>query len=50
LRGGKSTGSKTAEGLAHIKAAKTKHGFYSAEACAQQKAAHELIDMAQQLL
>jgi hypothetical protein len=32
LHGGKSTGAKTAEGLASIKAANTKHGFYSLEA------------------
>ncbi len=43
LHGGKSTGAKTAEGLARIKLANTKHGFYSKEASAQRKDAHELI-------
>jgi len=31
LHGGKSTGRRTAEGLARIRAAQTKHGLYSAE-------------------
>lgn len=43
LHGGKSTGAKTAEGITRIKTAKTKHGFYSAEALAQRKASSELI-------
>ncbi len=32
LHGGKSTGPRTAEGLARLRAARTKHGAYSAEA------------------
>lgn len=50
LHGGKCTGAKTAEGLAKIKLANTKHGFFSAEAIAERKCHRELMKMARAVL
>lgn len=46
FHGGKCTGAKTVDGLAKIKLANTKHGFYSAEAIAERKGHRELMKMA----
>jgi hypothetical protein len=37
MHGGAATGARTAEGLARIRAATTKHGFYSAEGVADRR-------------
>jgi len=42
LHGGMSTGPRTAEGLARMKAAKTRHGAYTAEAAALRDLIREL--------
>ena len=43
LHGGRSSGPKTAAGLAKIREAKTKHGYYSAEAKALRRYGRELV-------
>jgi hypothetical protein len=50
LHGGKCTGAKTAEGLAKIKLANTKHGFYSTEAITERKCAREFMKKASSTL
>jgi len=39
MHGGMSTGAKTAEGIERIRAARTKHGRYSAASIARRRAA-----------
>jgi hypothetical protein len=43
MHGGKSTGSKTAEGIERIRAARTKHGRYSQAAIARRREARQII-------
>jgi hypothetical protein len=50
FHGGRSSGPKTAVGLAKMREAKTKHGFYSAEAKAIRKYAQELINQSKKFL
>ncbi len=50
LHGGKCTGPKTPDGIARIKAAKTKHGFYSAGAIAERKYIREFMRTARAAL
>jgi hypothetical protein len=50
FHGGKSTGPKTAAGLAKMREAKTKHGFYSAEAKALRKYGRELLNRSKKFL
>ncbi len=50
LHGGRSSGPRTAAGLAKIREAKTKHGFYSAEAKAIRRHARELINQSKKFL
>ena len=42
LHGGRSTGPRTAEGLARMRRAKTKHGLYAAETRAFMRVVREL--------
>jgi hypothetical protein len=50
LHGRTSTGPRTAEGLARSRRARWKHGFYSAEALAEQKRVRELLAQSRELL
>ncbi len=50
LHGGKSTGPRTAEGLARLRAARTTHGYYTAESKAARRRAAALIAEARALL
>ena len=50
MHGGVSTGPRTAEGLARSRRARWKHGFYSAEARAQQRRVRELLTQSRELL
>lgn len=50
LHGGKSTGPKTPEGLAHAKKSNWKHGFYSAEAKEERREIRELFRKSRFLL
>jgi len=50
FHGGKSTGPKTAAGLAKIREAMTKHGYYSAEEKALRRYARELLDRSKKFL
>jgi hypothetical protein len=43
MHGGCSTGAKTAEGIERIRAARTKHGRYSASSIAQRRAARQAL-------
>jgi hypothetical protein len=43
MHGGRSTGAKTPEGIERIRAARTKHGRYSAASIAQRRAARQAI-------
>ena len=43
MHGGKSTGPRTPEGIARIRAARTKHGRYSAASIARRRAARQAI-------
>jgi hypothetical protein len=43
MHGGLSTGAKTAEGIERIRAARTKHGRYSAASIARRRAARKAI-------
>jgi hypothetical protein len=43
MHGGKSTGPRTAEGLARSKRSKWVHGYYSAEAIAERKEARRVV-------
>jgi hypothetical protein len=43
MHGGCSTGAKTPEGIERIRAARTKHGRYSAASIAQRRAARQAI-------
>jgi len=48
--GGMSTGAKTAEGIERIRAARTKHGRYSAATVARRRAARQAIRTIRELL
>jgi hypothetical protein len=50
MHGGPSTGPRTAEGLARLRAARTKHGFYSAESQAARRRAAAVIAETRALL
>jgi hypothetical protein len=50
LHGGLSTGPRTAEGLERLRAARTKHGFYSADRKARRDRAAALIEETRALL
>ena len=50
MHGGKSTGAKTPEGIARIRAARTKHGRYSAASIARRRAARQAIRTFRELL
>jgi hypothetical protein len=50
MYGGASTGPRTAEGLARSRRARWKHGFYSAEALAEQKRVRDLLTHSRELL
>jgi len=50
MHGGKSTGAKTAEGIERIRAARTKHGRYSAASIARRRAARQAIRTIRELL
>jgi len=50
LHGGKSTGPKTEEGKKRMKAAKTKHGYYSAESTAERRYMREFTKEAMKCL
>lgn len=50
MHGGKSTGAKTAEGIERIRAARTKHGRYSAASIARRRAARQAIRALRELL
>jgi hypothetical protein len=43
MHGGASTGPKTTEGIERIRAARTKHGRYSADSIARRRAARQAI-------
>jgi hypothetical protein len=43
MHGGKSTGSKTAEGIERIRASRTKHGRYSQAAIAKRRESRQII-------
>ena len=50
MHGGPSTGAKTAEGIERIRAARTKHGRYSAATVARRRAARQAIRTIRELL
>ena len=50
MHGGMSTGAKTAEGIERIRAARTKHGRYSAATVARRRAARQAIRTIRELL
>jgi len=50
MHGGKSTGPRTAEGLARLRAARTTHGYYTAESKAARRRVAALIAEARALL
>jgi hypothetical protein len=50
MHGGASTGPKTADGLARICAARTKHGLYSSEMARLRGACAEMRRLARQIL
>jgi hypothetical protein len=50
MHGGPSTGPRTAEGLARLRAARTKHGFYTAESIAARRQAAAVKAEARALL
>jgi hypothetical protein len=50
MHGGCSTGAKTAEGIERIRAARTKHGRYSAASIARRRAARQAIRTIRELL
>jgi hypothetical protein len=50
MHGGPSTGAKTAEGIERIRAARTKHGRYSAASIARRRAARQAIRALRELL
>jgi hypothetical protein len=50
MHGGLSTGPRTAEGLARLRAARTRHGAYSAEARALRRRLAGLLRRARDLL
>jgi hypothetical protein len=50
MHGGMSTGAKTPEGIERIRAARTKHGRYSAASIARRRAARRAIRAIRELL
>jgi hypothetical protein len=50
MHGGRSTGPRTPGGIQRIKAANTKHGFYTKEAILERKRAREEMRMLRVLL
>src|ERR1044072_8500249 len=50
MHGGTSTGAKTPEGIERIRAARTKHGRYSAASIARRRAARQAIRTIRELL
>ena len=50
MHGGKSTGPRTAEGLERLRAARTRHGAYTAEALALRRHLAGLLRRARALL
>jgi hypothetical protein len=50
MHGGASTGPRTAEGLARLRAARTRHGAYTAEALALRRRFAGLLRRARDLL
>jgi hypothetical protein len=50
MHGGASTGPKTADGLARIRTARTKHGRYSSEMAQMRWACAELRRLAREIL